>query len=112
MSSADRAEVPGGRGLASMVSKLETYLHILLFFFHPRQSCFHQCIGFPQGWSEDLPPIPLRVLSSGPRFLGKSERGEPSGVGRRVAGFKNLTRGYSQAWQHYLISEDPLIRHQ
>ena len=76
MSSADRAEVPGGRGLASMVSKLETYLHILLFFFHPRQSCFHQCIGFPQGWSEDLPPIPLRVLSSGPRFLGKSERGE------------------------------------
>ena len=58
--------------------------------------------------------IPLRVLSSGPRFLGKSERGEPSGVGRRVAGFKNLTRGYSKAWifhQYYLIPEDYLIRH-
>ena len=40
-----------------------------LFFFHPRQSCFHQCTRFPQGWSEDLLTILLGVLSSGPRFL-------------------------------------------
>ena len=80
-----------------MVSKLETYLHILLFFFHPRQSCFHQCIGFPQGWSEDLPPIPLGVLSRGPRFLYKSERERALG-GREEGGWvKNLTRGYSEA---------------
>ena len=47
-----------------------------IFFFHPRQSCFHQCTRFPQDWSEDLLTIPLGVLPSGPRFLDKSERGE------------------------------------
>ena len=77
MSSANWAEVPGGRGLASMVSKLETTAYPALLF-HPRQSCFHQRIRFPQDWSEDLLTIPPRVLSSGPRFLDKSERGESS----------------------------------
>ena len=76
MSSANWAEVPGGKGLASMVSKLETTSYPALFFFHPRQSCFHQCIRFPQDWSEDLVTIPLEILSNGPRFLGKSEKGE------------------------------------
>ena len=75
LSSADCAEVPGGKGLASMVSKLETTAYLALLF-HPRQSCFHQCTRFPQDCSEDLLTIPLRVLSSGPKFLGKSERGE------------------------------------
>ena len=75
MSSANWAEVPGGRGLASMVSKLET-THTRLFFFHPRQSCVHQCTRCPRDWSKDLLTIPLGVLSSGPSFLGKSERGE------------------------------------
>ena len=75
MSSANWAEVPGGRGLASMVSKLET-THTRLFFFHPRQSCFYQCTRFPQDWSEDLLKIPLEVLSNGPKFLAKSERGQ------------------------------------
>ena len=85
MSSANWAEVSGGTCLASMVLKLDTWL----FFFHPRQSCFHQCTRFPQDWSEDLLTIPLRVLSSGPKFLGKGERGEsPRGVGRRVAGLR------------------------
>ena len=88
MSSANWAEVPGGRGLASMVSNWRL-LHTRLFFFHPRQTCFHQCTRFPQDWSEDLLTIPLGVLSSGPRFLDKGERGEsPSGVGRRVAGLR------------------------
>ena len=67
VSSANWAEVPGGKHLASMVSKLETTA---------RQSCFHQCTRLPQDWSEDLLTIPLRVLSSGLRFLGKSERAE------------------------------------
>ena len=75
MSSANWAEVPGGKGLAFMVSKLETTAYPT-FFFHPRQSCFHQCTRFPQDRSEDLLTIPLGVLSSGPKFLGKSERGE------------------------------------
>ena len=52
--------------------------------------CFHQCTKFPQDCSEDLSTIPLRVLSSGPKFLGKSEgRREPSRVGRRVAGLRS-----------------------
>ena len=80
MSLANRAEVPGGKGLGSMVSKLETTKYQALFFFfffsHPRQSCFYQCTRFSQHWSEDLWTILLTVLSSGPRFLGKSERGE------------------------------------
>ena len=74
-----------GRGLASMIAKLDT-MHTRLFFFHLRQSCFHQCTRFHQDWSEDLPTIPLGVLSNGPRFLDNSEREEsPWGVGRRVA---------------------------
>jgi len=73
MSSANWAEVAGGKGLASMVSKLETIAYPPL---HPRQSCFHQCTKFPQDWSEDLLTISLRVLSNGPKFLSKSERGE------------------------------------
>ena len=111
MSSGNWVEVTSGKGLASKVSKLETIAYPALFF-HPRQSCFHWCTRFPQDSSQDLLTIPLGVLSSGPRFLDKSERGELSGVCRRVAGFKNLTKGSSQASQHYLISEDPLVRHQ
>ena len=75
MSSANWAEVPGSKDLACMVLKLETTAY-LLFFFHPRKSFFHQCTRFPQDWSEDLLTMSLGVLSSGPRFLGKSERGE------------------------------------
>ena len=88
MSSANFVEVPCGKGLSSMVSKLRL-LHLWLFFFHPRQSFFHQCTRFPQDWSEDLLTIRLEALSSGPRFLGKSERGEsPRGSARRVAGLR------------------------
>ena len=74
MSLTNWAEVPSGKGLAYMVSKLETTAYPALLY-HPRQSFFHQFTRFPQDWSEDLPTVPLRVLSSGPRFLGKSERG-------------------------------------
>ena len=75
VSSANWAEVPGGKGLASMVSKLETTEYPALLF-PPRQICFDQCARFSQDWSEDLLTVPLGVLSSGPKFLGKIERGE------------------------------------
>ena len=75
MSSANWAEVPGGKGLASMILKFETTAYPALLFY-PRQSCFHQCTSFPQDWSEDLLAIPLGVLSNGLKFLGKSESGE------------------------------------
>ena len=82
--------------------------------FHLRQSCFHQCTRFPQDWSEDFPPIPLGILSSGPKFLDRSERGESPWVRQESGWVTNLTRRYSEAWifhQHYLISEDSLIGH-
>ena len=82
MSSANWAEIPGGKGLDPMVSNWRL-LHIRLFFFHPRQNCFYQCTSFPQDWSEDLLTIPLGVLSSGLKFLGKSESGDsPQGQAR------------------------------
>ena len=109
MSSANWDEVPGGKGLASMVSRLETTAVVSSF------SIQDSATRFPQDWSEDLLKIPLRVLSSGIRFLGKSERGERALEGRQEGSWlKNLTRGYSQALifhQHYLTSKDPLIRH-
>ena len=75
MSSANWAEVPGGNGLASMVSKLEnaTYL-ALLFPFKTKlpPSVYQISLGFVR----DLLTIPLGVLSSGWKFLGKSKRGE------------------------------------
>ena len=113
MSSANWAEVPGGRGLASMVSNWRL-LHIRLFFFHPRQSYFHQCTRFPQDWSEDLLTIPLGVLSSGPRFLGQEWKGrEPSEVGRRVAGLRTSQGDIVRPVFSIIttISEDSLIRH-
>ena len=64
MSSANWAEVPGGRGLASTVSKLETTAYPALLF--PSKT---KLLPFPQDRSEDLLTIPLGVLSSGPRFL-------------------------------------------
>ena len=113
MSSANWAEVPGGRGLASMVSKLETVVYLVLLF-PSKTKLFPSVYQISQDWSEDLLTIPLGVLSSGPRFLDKSKV-ERALRGRQERGWvKILTRGYSQAWifhQHYLISEDHLIRH-
>ena len=75
MSSANWTEVPGGKGLASIVSKWETTAYPSLLF-PSKTNLLHQCTRFPQDLSENLLTIPLGVLSSGPRFLGKSERGE------------------------------------
>ena len=75
MSSANWAEVPGGRGLASKVSKLETTAYPALLF-PSKTKLLPSVYQFPEDWSEDFLTIPLWVLSSGPRFLDKSERGE------------------------------------
>ena len=75
MGSANWAEVPGGKGLASMVSKLETTTYPA-FLFPSKTKLLPSVYQFPEDWSEDLLTIPLGVLSSGPRFLDKSERGE------------------------------------
>ena len=86
MSPDNWAKVTGGKE-ASMVLKLETTSYLALLF-HLSQRCFCQCTIFPQDWSEDLLTVPLGVLSSGPRFLGKGERERALGVGRRVTGLR------------------------
>ena len=110
MSSANWDEIPGGKGLAFMISKLETTA-LLPSKTKLLPSVYQISSGLVRGSSLT---ITLWVLSSGPRFLGKSERGESHG-GRQEGGWvKNLTKGYSEAWifhQNYLISEDSLIWH-
>ena len=75
ISSANWAEVPGGRGLASMVSKLETTAYPTLLF-PSRTKLLPTVYQISSGLVRDLLTIPLGVLSSGPGFLDKSERGE------------------------------------
>ena len=59
--------------VGKVMSLLFNMLSRLVITFLPRVSV----LDFLRiGRSEDLPAIPVRVLSSGPRFLGKSERGE------------------------------------
>ena len=108
MSSANWAEIPDGKGFTSMVSKLEATAYPALLLPSKTKllpSVYQISSGLVRGSSLT---ITLWVLSSGPRFLGKSERGRQEG-----SWVKNLTRRYSQAWifhQHYLTFEDSFIR--
>ena len=75
MSSVNWAEVPGGKGLASMVSKFETTAYLALLFPSKTKllpSVYQISSGLVRRSSDN----PTWGLSSGPRFLGKSERGE------------------------------------
>ena len=75
MSSANWAEVPGGRGLASMVSKLETTAYSALLFPSKTKllpSVYQISSGLFRGSSDN----PSQGFVRGPRFLDKSERGE------------------------------------
>ena len=75
MRSANWAEVPGGRGLASMVSKLETTAY-LAFIFPSKTKLLPSVYQISSGLVRGSSDNPLRVLSSGSRFLDRSERGE------------------------------------
>ena len=75
MSSANWTEVPGSKGFSSVVSKLETTAYPALLF--PSKTKLLPLVyqispGLVRGSSDNL----SQVLSSGPRFLDKSERGE------------------------------------
>ena len=75
MSSANWAEEPGGKGLASKVSKLETTAYpALLFPFKTKllPSVYQISSGLVRGSSDN----PLWILSNDPKFLGKNERVE------------------------------------
>ena len=78
ISSANWAEVPDSRGLASMISKSETTAYLALLFPSKTKllpSVYQISSGLVRGSSDN----PSWVLSSGPRFLDKSERGESPG---------------------------------
>ena len=75
-----------------MVSILETTAYLALF--PSKAKLFPSVYQISSGLSEDLLTIPLRVLASGPMFLGKSEGGERALRSRQEGGWvKNLTRG-------------------
>ena len=75
MSSANWAEVPGGKRFRLYSLKFETTAYPALLF-PPKTKLLPSMYQIPQDWSEDLLTIPLGVLSNGPRFLDKSEKGE------------------------------------
>ena len=74
MSSANWAEVPGGKGLASMVSKLETTAYLALF--PSKRKLLSSVYRISSGLVRESSDNPLWILSNDPKFLGKNERGE------------------------------------
>ena len=98
MSSANGAEVPGGRGLASVVSKLETTAYPAFLFPSKTKllpSVYQISSGLVRGSSDN----PSQGFVQW--FLGKCERGErPRQEGSWV---KTLTRVYSQAWTFFYL---------
>ena len=75
MSSANWAEVPGGRGLASMISKLETTAYLALLFPSKTKllpSVYQISSGLVRGSSDN----PSRGFVQWSKVSDKSERGE------------------------------------
>ena len=75
MSSANWVEVPGGRGLASMVSKLETTIYLALLFPSKTKlfpSVYQISSGLVKGYFDN----PSRGFVQWSTLLDKSERGE------------------------------------
>ena len=105
MSSANWAEVTGGRGLATMVSKLETTAYpALLFPFKTKllPSVYQISSGFVRQ-SSDNPTLVFVQWSKASRQEWKGR--EPSWVGRRVAGLRTSQGDIVRPgfYQHYLI---------
>ena len=74
MSSANWAEVTGGKCLAPMVSKLETTAYLALLF--PSKTKLFPSVYMMSSGLVRFSDNPSWVLSSGPRFLGKIKRGK------------------------------------
>ena len=112
MSSANWAEVPGGKGLASVVSKLETTAFLVLLFPSKTKllpSVFQISSGLVRGSSNS----PYRGFVQWSRVSTRVKRERALG-GRQEGGWGYITRGYNEAWifhQPYLIPEDSLMRH-
>ena len=107
MSSDNWAEVPGGKGLASMVSKLETTAYLALFF--PSKTKLlppvYQISSKLVRGSSDNPSQDFVLWSKVSRQEWKGR--EPLGVGRRVAGLRTsqediVRPGFSISTAYYL----------
>ena len=107
MSSANWAEVPGGRGLASMVSKLETTAYPALLFPSKTKLLPSVCqisSGLVRGSSDN----PSQCLVQWSKVSRQEWKGrEPLGVGRRLAGLKTsqgdvVKSGFSISTTWYL----------
>ena len=75
MSSANWAEVPGGRGLDSMISKLETTAYQALLFPSKTKllpSVYQISSGLVRGSSDNLSQDFVQLS----KVIGKSDRGE------------------------------------
>ena len=114
--SANWTKVAAGKGLASMVSKLETTAYPALLFPSKTKllpSVYLISSELVRGSSENPSRyfffFPLPVVQG---FLERVKGKRALGGRQEGAWVKNLTKGYSQVWifyQHYLISENPLI---
>ena len=107
MSSANWAEVPGGKGLASMVSKLETTAYPALLFPSKTKllpSVYQISSGLARGSSDN----PSRGFVQWSKVSRQEWKGrEPSGVGRRVSGLRTsqghiMRPGFSISTTWYL----------
>ena len=113
MSSANWTEVPGGKGLASMVSTLDTAAYPALLFPSKAKllpSVYQISSGLVRG-SYDNPSWGFVQWSKVSRQEWKGR--EPSGVGRRVAGLKTsqgdiVRSGFSisTTWYLRILSSD------
>ena len=84
--------------LQPLMSQNWRLLHIRLFFYHPRQSCFHQCTRFPQDWSEDLLTIPLGFYPVVQGFLTGGLLGSETGPRGLSAVPVSSTMGLPLRW--------------
>ena len=92
MSSANWPEVPGDRGLASMISKLETTAYPALLFPSKTKllpSVYQISSGLVRGSSDN----PFQGFVQWSKVSRQEWKGrEPLGVGRRVAGLRTSQR--------------------
>ena len=76
-----------------MVSKLETIAYLALF--PSKTKLLPSVYQIPSGLVRGSLTIPLRVLSSGPRFLDRVKGERALGGRQEGSRVKKLTRGYS-----------------
>ena len=88
MSSANWAEVPGSKGLASMVSKLETTAYPALLF-PSKTKLLPSVYKISSGLVREYSDNPSQDFVHWSKVSRQEWKGrEPSGVGRRVAGLR------------------------